>query len=80
MGLFASYPTKEGLCGIKTVRIGWSRFKIRKVNPLLDFPADSIPQVFTYFKSRRKVDPDQSPPVERQKKAAKEKVDAGAAN
>ena len=72
MGLFSSSPTKDELRGIKTVRICGSKFKIRKVNPLLDFPADSMPQVFTYFRSRRKAEPDQSPPVERQKKVIKE--------
>lgn len=32
-------------------------FVIKKVNPFLDFPADKVPQIFTDYISRRKVDP-----------------------
>jgi hypothetical protein len=38
------------------------RFVIRKLNPLVDFPANKMPQIFTSFVSNRKVSPDQKLP------------------
>lgn len=36
------------------IKVGGWPFVIRKVNPLLDFPSDRMPRVFTDFLSRRK--------------------------
>ena len=43
---FSRKPTAEVLRGHKKVRIGGFGFTIRKLNPLLDFPPDRMPQVF----------------------------------
>lgn len=53
---FKIEPTKEALQGIKTIQIGGFVFKIKKINPLADFPSGKIPQLFSSFISRRKVD------------------------
>ena len=54
---FSTEPTKEALQGHKTIQIGGFVFKIRKINPLADFPSNRIPQIFSSFISKRKVDP-----------------------
>lgn len=46
-------PTKADLEGHKALRVGGRRFVIRKINPLLDFPSDRMPQIFASFISRR---------------------------
>lgn len=43
----------------KTVRINGIKFVIKKINPLLDFAPEKMPQIFTDFQSQRPVDPDQ---------------------
>ena len=53
---FDKCPTKEALQGHKTLRIGGFVFKIKKINPIVDFPANKIPQIFSSFISRRKVE------------------------
>lgn len=45
--------TKERLQEHKTVWIDGLRFTIRKVNPLLDFTSDKMPQIFTDVYSKR---------------------------
>ena len=45
---------KATLQGHKTIKIGGSRYVIRKVNPFLDLPSDKFPQIFTSFVSHRK--------------------------
>ncbi|MEA3279477.1 MAG: hypothetical protein U9Q38_02600 [Thermodesulfobacteriota bacterium] len=42
----------------KTVKLSGVKFTIRKINPLLDFAPDKMPQIFSDFKSQRKPDPD----------------------
>jgi hypothetical protein len=49
------FDIKERLKGYKKIKILGMKFIIRKINPLLDFPADKIPQIFTSFETRRKV-------------------------
>ena len=44
---------KEKLRLYKKVKINGVKFVIKKINPLLDFPADKMPQIFTSFKSNR---------------------------
>ncbi|HEA21481.1 MAG TPA: hypothetical protein ENH87_11235 [Pricia antarctica] len=48
---------KDKLQGFKKIKVGGMRFVIRKLNPLLDFPHDKIPQIFTSYESRRPIDP-----------------------
>ena len=51
---FASKPDKAALQGHKSVNVNGHRFVIRKVNPLVDFKDDEMPQIFTAYMSRRK--------------------------
>lgn len=44
---FTRRPTRESLQGYKEVTVNGQRFTIRRLSPLLDFPADSMPQLFT---------------------------------
>lgn len=53
---FKESPSKEELLGIKTVRVNSAKYKIRRLNPLLDFGASNIPQIFASFHSRRKTE------------------------
>lgn len=46
----------DRLRGIKTVRVRGMKFVIRRVNPLLDFPADKMPQIFEEAHLRRPAD------------------------
>jgi hypothetical protein len=46
---------KEKLQGHKTIRVQGGKYVIRKINPLLDFPYDKIPQIFTTIQSKRPV-------------------------
>lgn len=39
------------------MKIGTGAYTIRRLNPLLDFPVDRMPTVFTSYVSPRKVDP-----------------------
>lgn len=52
---------REQLQGIKTIRVNGHKFKIRKVNPFQDFPADRMPQIFSYAIKRRKLDVENLP-------------------
>jgi len=45
---------KEKCQGHKVIKVCGMKFTIRKINPLIDFPADKMPQIFTSFKSERK--------------------------
>lgn len=56
MGFFSREPGKSDLQGIKDITVLGSRFKIKKVNPLLDFTNETMPQIFTDFVTRRKRD------------------------
>ena len=55
---------KQKLLGLKRIVIHGMRFTIRRVNPLMDFPIDKVPQLFTEFQSQRKPDPTKPPTVE----------------
>jgi len=46
---------KEKLNGYKKVKICGFKFTIRKINPLLDFELENMPQIFTSYQSRRKI-------------------------
>ena len=45
---------KQELQGIKTLRVNGLPFTIRRVNPLLDFNSENMPQIFSSFVSKRK--------------------------
>lgn len=45
---------KRDLLGVKEVKIEKFKFLIKKINPILDFPPDKIPELFTDFISHRK--------------------------
>lgn len=45
------------LLRLKTIKVSGMEFTIKAVNPLIDFSADKIPQIFTDWVSARKVDP-----------------------
>lgn len=55
---FSRKRTKEEFFGYKRIRVNGMRFTIKRINPLLDFPADKIPQIFVDFISRRAPKPD----------------------
>lgn len=58
---------KAQLLGIRKVKVNGMNFVIKKINPLLDFPLDKIPSIFTDFSTKRK--PEQSAiPLVAQKK------------
>ena len=50
---FSRSITKNELAEVKTIHINSFKFKIRKINPILDFSQDKMPQIFTDFISRR---------------------------
>jgi hypothetical protein len=47
---------KEQLQGHKIVKVCTSKFVIRRINPLLDFNLESMPQIFSSFQTRRKTE------------------------
>lgn len=49
----ATKPTPEKIRGHKRVAVCGSKFVIRKINPLIDFEPDRMPQIFTSFVSQR---------------------------
>lgn len=51
---------KRRLLGLKDIRINGMRFTIRRVNPLMDFPASQVPQLFTESPIYAKVDASKS--------------------
>lgn len=51
---FSSKPDKASLAGLRTVRVNGGTYVIRKVNPLMDFSMENMPQIFSSFQSRRK--------------------------
>jgi len=53
----SSRALKENFQGLKKIKVCGMRFTIKRLNPLIDFPVDKIPQIFTDYVSRRKVDP-----------------------
>jgi len=55
---------KQKLLGYKRVEIRGMNFTIRRVNPLMDFPVDRVPQLFTEIQSARKPDPTKPPTIE----------------
>lgn len=58
-----SLPTKEKLQGHKAVKIDGQKFIIRKINPILDFTPEQMPQIFTAMTSRRDISQTVSPKV-----------------
>ena len=57
--LLGRKPTKERLLNHKRVTILGTRFVIRPINVLADFPQDKVPQIFTDF-SRKNYAPNPS--------------------
>lgn len=51
---FSKKVSRAALEGHKTVTIHGHKFVIRKVNPLLDFTDESMPQIFSAYITRRK--------------------------
>jgi len=51
--MFFKKTTRENLRQYKTLRISGMKFVIRKINPLVDFSVDKMPQIFSSFISRR---------------------------
>jgi hypothetical protein len=49
---------KQSLQDLKTVKVGGFTFVIRKVNPLIHFAFDKIPQIFTAYSTKRKPESD----------------------
>lgn len=47
---------KFKLNGIKKITVNGMSFTIRKLNPLLDFPPERMPQIFTEYLSKRPID------------------------
>ena len=62
---------KEKLQGHKTVKVFGARYVIRKINPLLDFSYDTMPQIFSSHISKRPV-VDTTPHIAQLQKALKE--------
>jgi hypothetical protein len=50
---FSKDATLAAVKGYKKISVNGMRFTIRRLNPLKDFPADKMPQIFTDFQSRR---------------------------
>ena len=44
---------KEQLQGQKTIKVFGGKYVIRKINPLLDFSYDKIPQIFSIYQTKR---------------------------
>lgn len=59
MWLLSKKPTQERLRQHKTLKISGMKFVIRKINPLVDFPVDKMPQIFSSFITRRKTTPEE---------------------
>lgn len=55
---------KKNLLGLKRIKINGMRFTIRRVNAMMDFPAEKVPQLFTEIQSARKPDPTKPPTAE----------------
>ena len=49
---------KDKLNGLKKIKINGIRFSIKKLNPLLDFPSDKMPQIFSHYLKRKPVKED----------------------
>lgn len=43
---FSKRPEKGAFQKFKRVKVGGMQFTIRKINPLLDFPGEQLPQIF----------------------------------
>ena len=64
---FSKAATREQLQDWKRVRVNGWKFTIRRINPILDFPADRMPQIFAEAVSRRA-------PAEKPVKAAEDRA------
>jgi len=47
---------KKRLLGLKTITINGMKFVIKRVNPLMDFPSDKVPQLFTDSPGLKSID------------------------
>ncbi len=55
--LFSRKPAKAELQALKRLRLGGGVYMIRRLNPMLDFPGDRMPTVFSSYQSIRKTAP-----------------------
>lgn len=55
--LFKPRSLRDEFQGVKTLRVNGRKFKIRRVNPLLDFTSENVPQIFSAHQNKRPVDP-----------------------
>lgn len=62
MGFFSRAPSKAELAGERTVNVNGGKYVIRKLNPMIDFGASNMPQIFTAYQSRRPKDAAQETP------------------
>lgn len=65
---------KARLQGYKDIRVNGMKFTIRKINPLLDFSSENIPQIFTDFQSRRPETEKKTATIEQSKKTIQDIV------
>ena len=49
---------KDKLNGLKKIKVNGIRFTIKKLNPLLDFPSDKMPQIFSHYLKRKPIKED----------------------
>ena len=68
MGIFDKKLDKGFIEHHKKIKISGVKFVIKKINPLLDFDSDNMPQIFTDFKSARPEKDKQDLPPEQIKK------------
>lgn len=60
---FRKVITMAELHGHRKVTVNGMKFTIKRLNPLMDFPSDKVPQIFTAFMTRRPVKEDKSPSI-----------------
>ncbi len=72
---FRTKSTLEKLRGHKKIKINGLQFVIKRINPLVDFPDDRMPSIFT---DKVKADqPENTPPLTNQKRMEELKEDVG---
>lgn len=55
--LLGAPPQKAALQQHVKVKVGSAVYTIRRINPVLDFPVERMPTIFSAYASARKVDP-----------------------
>lgn len=69
----------DEIAGVKAVKVCGIKCVIRKLNPMIDFRADNIPQIFTDYLSLRKTEPTKQsfPTAQKTLEMLKDVVSAG---